>query len=261
MAPFDFSDDKGRKAILGMFNDLISYYEGKACMLIKQPLTQSFPHINFDFNITHDGDWVAIAFQGSFEQQSSTSAPKVGIDVMEIHLPRFESCVLDFVDTMDMTLTPREREWILSDYTNDIFVTHDKRPIDLTRDEYEQLKKLYTLWTYKEAFTKAKGLGLGYDFQTIEVIKEAEEVSITAAGNLEKGLKVSQMVLPAGQSGARKAGGGTGLSSLLVVFQLTQDDETRMRELDVKAAQQEGHLRLWTMDDLVKASKQANGIR
>jgi phosphopantetheine--protein transferase-like protein len=219
---------------------------------------QASPQLDFDFNITHDGDWVAIAFVGSLGKQlTMTSAANVGIDVMEIQLPKFEKSVLDFVDTMDMTLTPRERDWILSDYTHDTFVTQHDRPSNLSLLEYDQLKKLYTLWTYKEAFTKAKGMGLGYDFQTIEIVKLGDEVSITAADKAEKGLSIFQMVLPPGQSSARKAGGGTGLSSLLVVFELTKEEAISSRTMGVSQAQQEGMLRLWTMDRLVDASRQA----
>jgi phosphopantetheine--protein transferase-like protein len=257
MGSIEVPDDQGRKAILGTFK---VFHNGvMTAKLIAQFLLQSSPLIDFDFNITHDGDWVAIAFQETFKQLSDTPAPIVGIDVMEIHLPPFESSVLDFVDTMDMTLTSLERQWILSDYTQDIFVTQDACPDDLSRQEYDQLKKLYILWTYKEAFTKAKGLGLGYDFQTIEIIKEADKVSVTAAGKPEKGLKIRQMILPPGRSAARKTGGGTGLSSLLVVFQLTEDEAIEMKEIDIETAQYEKLLRLWTMEDLVEASKSAMG--
>lgn len=219
---------------------------------------QASPELNFDFNITHDGDWVAIAFHGSLIQHAESPAARVGIDVMEIQLPKFEKSVLDFVDTMDMTLTSRERDWILSDYTRDTLVTLDSRPSNLTRLEYDQLKKLYTLWTYKEAFTKAKGLGLGYDFQTIEIVKQGNDISIAAGGKKENSLSICQLVLPPGQSAARKAGGGTGLSSLLVVFELTEEQKmVPLKTVDVVQAQQEGLLRLWTMHSLVDASRQA----
>ena len=147
----------------------------------------------------------------------------------------------------------------MSDYTHDTFVTQGELPDRLDLYEYDQLKKLYTLWTYKEAFTKAKGVGLGYDFQTIEIVKKADQVSITAGGEPIQGVKISQMVLPPGHDDCRKTGTGTGMSSLLVVFQLTEDEETQVKTVDVDSAKREGLLRLWTMKDLVKASEEAMG--
>lgn len=218
---------------------------------------QKSPMIDFDFNITHDGDWVAIAFRGTLQPQHQPVAPSIGVDVMEIHLPRFENTVQDFVSTMDMTLTSRERQWVLKEYTTDTFKTKISPPNSLSNHEFDQLKKLYTLWTYKEAFTKAKGMGLGFDFQTIDIEKEANSIAIKAGGQLQKGWKIYEMVLTPGKSANRRVGGGTGMESLLVVVEDTkEDDPVSLKTIDMEQAQQEGLLRIWTMENLVKASKQ-----
>ncbi len=66
---------------------------------------------------------------------------------MAIQLPRYESSLKSFTETMDMALTLSETRWVLQE------------------DEGKGLKRLYTLWTYKEAYTKNLGLGLGLIFR------------------------------------------------------------------------------------------------
>ncbi|UZJ55208.1 hypothetical protein CBS101457_004528 [Exobasidium rhododendri] len=224
----------------------------------------SFPVLDFDYNITHDGDWVAIAFSGSGQDQDQIRAPVVGVDVMEIHLPRFAKTVGDFVDTMDITLTPRERNWIMALSTADTFVTHCQLPPSLDRVQYEQLKRLYILWTYKEAYTKSKGLGLSHDFQDIDIDRRADSVTLKLSGMPEYGLNISEIVLPPGQSRNRRSGAGTGLESLLVVLRTNSNsnknnkgEEVTLRTMEAEAAEKEGILRRWTMDGLVDASKVA----
>ncbi|CAO1635588.1 unnamed protein product [Sympodiomycopsis kandeliae] len=96
-----------------------------------------------DFNITHDGDWVILAF--------NPEVARVGIDVMSIALPHYESSVDSFVETMTDTMTSQELSWVKSSET-----------------QAEGLNRLYDLWTYKEALTKNMGMGLGFDFKRIE---------------------------------------------------------------------------------------------
>lgn len=175
---------------------------------------------------------------------------------MEIHLPRYEKTVGDFVETMDMTLTPHERSWILSSYTSETFATQTAPPAPLTTEQYDQLKKLYTLWTYKEAFTKSKGLGLSFDFQNIDIKRGARSVSLTACGIAEDHLHFFEVRLPPGQCDTRtgRPGAGTGLDSLLVAVQSKQEG-LLLTTMDAKQAELDGLLRIWTMESLVGACR------
>ena len=175
---------------------------------------------------------------------------------MEIHLPHYEKSVRDFVDTMDMTITAEERQWIVKQEENDVFITARGPPPGLDRDEHAQLKKLYTLWTYKEAYTKARGIGLGYDFQEIQIIKEENNgIKLFASGEEETGLLLYQAVLPCGQSRRKSSGAGTGMDSLLVAMQRTMGSQAKSPSpTKIQQAQEGESLRMWTMQGLVDAS-------
>ncbi|PWN47536.1 IDO-domain-containing protein [Violaceomyces palustris] len=127
----------------------------------------------YDFNISHDSDWVVMAFREPrikpvSEVQGETSVDEVkeeegirlGVDVMKISLPRYEKSVKDFAKTMDMAMTHQESNWVLEPV--------GKESLALEEEE-ETLKRLFRIWTYKEAFTKNVGTGLGFDFKTVEL--------------------------------------------------------------------------------------------
>lgn len=195
---------------------------------------------------------MAIAFDGSFLASRSRTAPRIGIDVMEIHLPHYEKSVQDFVETMDMTLTRHERGWILGEANDGIFNTSRIPSADLDDAAYDQLKKLYILWTYKEAYTKAKGIGLGYDFQNIEILRSDNDVKVIVEGVEVKELDIVEIVVPAGQSEIRKIGAGTGLDSLLVAMKLVNSAKSKgSHTRTAKEAVKEGLLRTFTMNELV----------
>lgn len=77
---------------------------------------------------------------------------RVGIDVMSLTLPHYESSISSFLETMQDTMTADEVQWVRN-------ASHDK----------EALHRLYDLWTYKEALTKNMGQGLGFDFKRVEL--------------------------------------------------------------------------------------------
>jgi len=100
----------------------------------------------FGYNVSHDNHLVAIVSQ----QGSLPDVRKVGIDVMKRALPRNET-YRSFLLAIGDTLTPGE-------------VALFKPGIDPgTAERY-----IFQLWTLKEAYTKALGLGLGFDFKRIE---------------------------------------------------------------------------------------------
>ncbi|KAJ1311008.1 hypothetical protein OPQ81_009515 [Rhizoctonia solani] len=106
----------------------------------KPIITQSA--VTLSYNVTHDSDMVAIA---------CGSGEAVGVDVMRVALPRRTS-MNEFVEFISEQLTAREKEALDPKAGN----------------EATRLLRLYRMWTVKEAYTKALGEGLGYDFARIE---------------------------------------------------------------------------------------------
>ncbi|TDL29322.1 hypothetical protein BD410DRAFT_823497 [Rickenella mellea] len=105
------------------------------------------------FNISHDNSLIAMAYQIESEEKEPEADPlKIGIDIMKVALPRYEQSFETFVHNLGDTLTPLERR-LLED------------PSALLT---EKLRRIYLMWTLKEAYTKAIGYGLGFAFNRIE---------------------------------------------------------------------------------------------
>lgn len=243
-----------------------------------------------DFNITHDGDWVAIAFTTIPEEEARQSRPSsVGVDVMEIRLPHYENSVDEFVNTMDICLTKDERQWIMEgDHCNKLSAPFPMPNTNIEQvmkqEEIETLKRLYTLWTHKEAYTKARGCGLSFDFSRLEVAmwKKDEQTTIlrriqkdnadsrdtNLAGADEQSLaacKFTAIVLPPGQAHMNnrgtevKNGSGKGGHSLLVTAASRDGESSKQvsNTLDASTAQKSGTLRLWVLPELLREAHQS----
>ncbi|KAA1466168.1 4'-phosphopantetheinyl transferase [Dentipellis sp. KUC8613] len=113
------------------------------------------------FNVSHDNDLVAMAFAPGVHDPP---AYRIGVDVMKVQLPLREP-FRSFVDTVGDTLTSLEKALLLS--------------VDVPEDE--ALRRFYLMWTMKEAYTKALGIGLGFDFRRIECDVTARTVSVDGA--------------------------------------------------------------------------------
>ena len=97
---------------------------------------------NFNFNISHHGDYVVIATEeGSL----------VGVDVMRIEMPRSSKTIEEFFHTMRKLFTTKEWSFINS-------------PLD----QHSKLANFYRLWTLKESYLKATGEGISLDLQLLE---------------------------------------------------------------------------------------------
>ncbi|KAK9162751.1 hypothetical protein Syun_003653 [Stephania yunnanensis] len=96
---------------------------------------------NFNFNVSHHGDYVAIA---------SDSIHIVGVDIVSHVIPERET-TLEHVQNFSSYFTSLEWGKIMEAEISD-----------------EILVELYRYWCLKEAFIKAIGAGLGYDLERLE---------------------------------------------------------------------------------------------
>ncbi|EST08059.2 Indoleamine 2,3-dioxygenase [Kalmanozyma brasiliensis GHG001] len=174
----------------------------------------SAPSVGLDFNISHDGDWVVLAF--------STAGIRVGIDAMGVELPRYEQSIRSFVETMDMALTARETAWVLN------------------CPEQQGLKRLFSLWTHKEAYTKNLGLGLGFDFKRVELEGGAMRVD---GETVEKYGWVDVML------------DGEVESQVVVCHGPYEEKQVRGRQMTAEQAEGRGILRRMTLQGLLDEAK------
>ncbi|KAI5266470.1 L-Aminoadipate-Semialdehyde Dehydrogenase-Phosphopantetheinyl Transferase [Manis pentadactyla] len=99
------------------------------------------PYPNFNFNISHQGDYAVLAAEPELQ---------VGIDVMKTSFPGRGS-IPEFFHIMKRKFTNKEWETIRS-----------------FKDEWTQLDMFYRNWALKESFIKAIGVGLGFELQRLE---------------------------------------------------------------------------------------------
>lgn len=243
-----------------------------------------------DYNVTHDGDWVAIAFHQpnqadaqaaegdgtaeSLEPSAASPAPlRVGIDVMARALPKYEPSVATFVETMDMAMTEREKEWVRaaspqSRAVRTGLLSHEEqkaRRAPLSPPDQDMLARQFDLWTHKEAFTKNLGKGLGFDFANVELAlwkcsgdansRRAEKPILEVRGSIEDKYRFVEVTLPAGAQNKEAAKGST---CQLVVAEgpFKQAREQIQPPFSAADAEKAGLLRIFTMEELIDLAKQ-----
>ncbi|KAG8690614.1 copper chaperone of lysine biosynthesis protein [Ceratobasidium sp. 394] len=84
----------------------------------------------------------------------------------------------DFVDFVSEQLTDREKQML--------------QPSE--GDESTRLLRLYRMWTVKEAYTKALGEGVGYDFARVEYNVLNQTVKVD--GKIPQGWEIMSFLVP-----------------------------------------------------------------
>ncbi|KAJ7774323.1 hypothetical protein DFH07DRAFT_733057 [Mycena maculata] len=99
------------------------------------------------YNVSHDNGVITMA---SSANTHNPPAFTVGVDVMKVRIPGRETFA-SFVESVGDQLTALEHRLISS-----------------AASQEQGLERFFWMWTAKEAYTKALGLGLGFDFRRVE---------------------------------------------------------------------------------------------
>lgn len=129
---------------------------------------------SISFNVSHDNGLIAMAFSTGTYHQPAFS---LGIDVMRVSIPSRET-FLSFVNTMKSQLTKLEQRLMFS------------------VPQEEALQRFFWIWTLKEAYTKALGLGLGFDFSRVEF--DIPENTVRVDGAVPRGWRFNKFTLQQG---------------------------------------------------------------
>ncbi|KNZ74423.1 L-aminoadipate-semialdehyde dehydrogenase-phosphopantetheinyl transferase [Termitomyces sp. J132] len=117
----------------------------------KKPYTTPGLNPPIAYNISHDNGLIAMAFAPGIH---NSPVFNIGIDVMKVRIPD-RNTLASFVESVSDQLTTSEYHGLFSERGSGI-------------SEAETLKRFFWLWTIKEAYTKALGLGLGFAFRRVE---------------------------------------------------------------------------------------------
>jgi len=101
--------------------------------------------VNLPFNITHDNSAVMLAYG------DRNPPEEIGVDVMKLELPRNET-ISSFIQILQEQLSESEQVHLTREGTSDA----------------GKLSDIFLLWTLKEAYSKALGLGLSFDFSRLD---------------------------------------------------------------------------------------------
>ncbi|WFD30053.1 hypothetical protein MSPP1_001067 [Malassezia sp. CBS 17886] len=186
----------------------------------------------YDFNISHDGDWVVLAVYGM-------PRVRVGVDVMEVELPPYEESAASFCDTMEFALTPHEARWV-ADACSDA----------------DRISRLMDVWTYKEAYTKNIGEGLGFDFRSVELAFWSTDPAalLRVHGHRVCDFQFVQVSLPPGETRSSRPS-----RAAVAVGPLPPQTSCSRVSLSAADAASQGWLTRWTYDAFLQAARSAEG--
>ncbi|SHK23025.1 4'-phosphopantetheinyl transferase family protein [Paramaledivibacter caminithermalis] len=103
---------------------------------------------NFEFNISHSGDWVVCAIDES----------PIGIDIEKIQS-------INYLDIVERFFTKNECRFLNS------------------KNEYEKLGYFFELWTLKESYIKAVGKGLSIPLNSFEISVIGDNIEVIGTNN------------------------------------------------------------------------------
>ncbi|KAF7985217.1 hypothetical protein HWV62_7850 [Athelia sp. TMB] len=155
------------------------------------------------FNVSHDNALIAMAFGPG---ELDPPAYRLGVDVMKVELPKRESFPA-FVRIFSDQLTPLETQMVLS------------------VPQADGVRLFFGIWTMKEAYTKALGLGLGFDFSRIEY--NATRETLTIDGETPLGWQIIKFEIQNERDGEQETYQG-------VAARFTGDDVTVISTNDSK---------------------------
>ncbi|EAU84574.2 hypothetical protein CC1G_00093 [Coprinopsis cinerea okayama7 len=155
------------------------------------------PNSKIGFNVTHDNALVAVAFAPGIH---GPPAFNIGIDVMKTKIPSREPFA-SFVEAFE----EQASDGILLPHIFGISIKLTRNPatqltsleVGLLKENVslqEKINRFFWMWTLKEAYTKALGLGLGFDFSRVEFDVVQKEVKID--GQAPKGWRFTMFTIP-----------------------------------------------------------------
>lgn len=139
---------------------------------------------------------------------------QVGVDVMKVRPPQRESFA-SFIETVGDTVRVLPLSLHSSfDVQMQLTDMEKERLLEPSLPRNDALRYFYSIWTTKEAYTKALGLGLGFDFKRIEC--DVLDGSIRVDGSRPRGWEFSMFDVDEGDREGEEGGGYVGVAARFV---------------------------------------------
>eukprot|EP01111_Echinosteliopsis_oligospora_P013721 TRINITY_DN4994_c2_g1_i2.p1 TRINITY_DN4994_c2_g1~~TRINITY_DN4994_c2_g1_i2.p1 ORF type:complete len:457 (-),score=110.69 TRINITY_DN4994_c2_g1_i2:64-1434(-) len=129
----------------------------------KKPYLVNLPDgSNFNFNVSHAGDWVVLGAEND---------DIIGVDVMDVKIPGRQSAQ-EFFHTM-----------------REMFTGAEWRVIKEPSSEKDQVAQFFRIWCLKEAYIKAVGVGLGFDLKRAQFHMDNKDKANSATLTIDGGAR------------------------------------------------------------------------